>query len=154
MSYMITIWTEHRPNEAWFVLRLRDVLKATPFETRVRDSRWAKSRGVDGLMSDGIVETTKTGKTGFVTRIEISQVLTKEHYDNGSRKTRYLDHPRWIEFNHIINDWLDTLGASAEVKSSSYVIRTRKRRRETFLPGDYHGAQSTWRDVAPVTLTA
>ncbi len=143
---MITIWTEYRPDESWYLTRLHEILSDSPFETRVRDDRWAKKHGVS-VLCGGIVETTKQGKSGFVTRVAISQVLAKEHYDNGSRKTRYLDHNRWIEFNRIINDWLDEIEVSAEVKSSSYVIRTRSRRRETYVPGDYHGAESVWTDT-------
>jgi hypothetical protein len=69
------------------------------------------------------------------------------------RSIRPMTKVDWADFNEFVNDYLDGVGRimlkaghpfSAEVKASSYVVRLRDMRRETFVPGDYHGIKSQW----------
>lgn len=53
----------------------------------------------------------------------------------------------WLSLNKAVNDVLDRENVSAEVKSSSFVVRTRSKRRITYVPGDYHGVDAEWKDV-------
>ncbi len=59
-----------------------------------------------------------------------------------------MTHEDWIEFNELINGWLDILygidGTSSDVKSSSYLVRYRNQARLTYTPGDYHGVNDKW----------
>lgn len=113
----------------------------------------------DGRFDCGIVGSDRASRKhpGTVTRLEVSTVRLvqakkrRAHPNASERMSKCLSHEDWIAFNELVNDWLDKAGLSAEVRSSSYVIRVPLKRRVTYSPGNFAGAGDEWADTCAMS---
>ena len=137
--YTITIFSMGSPKETTILGDLEEVINARGFVLEDPPRGGVK-----------LFVTKKVTGDGTSIAIGLGRVRLDEHrIDNRSkRRTKTLSPDDWIVFNNVVNDWLDARGWSAEVKSSSYVIRLRNKRRVTFTPGNYHGVDDEWQKVA------
>lgn len=59
-----------------------------------------------------------------------------------------LTHQQWIDVDELVNDlldaWRDDYDISADVKTSSYMVRVKGQRRKGYEPGDFHGVNAEW----------
>lgn len=55
----------------------------------------------------------------------------------------------WIEFNNVVNDWLDRqpFAKTSEVRSPAYLVREEGRRRHWYVSKTYRGTDDEWRNV-------
>lgn len=125
--------------------------RTPPFVCRARDGGDRVSYNIWGPNTEpfdagGIIAETRPARQGaFAVRIQFSKIERIEYRigENGKR-TKHLGFDDWVEFNRLINEWLDGWHFSSEVRSSSFIVRWRDKRRVQFTRGDYHGLKDAW----------
>jgi hypothetical protein len=98
-----------------------------------------------GFIIEFVQITRKKNTKGVLELIEFNSIY-KEYDDETDQRGEFtLNSDDWIIFNNVVNDWADGTGLNISVKSATFVIRTRNKRRVSFVAGDYHGAETEWR---------